>query len=741
MTSGGHVSDRDPSPQEARQESRRKQVLAVLTAGDPDAPLVQRVCEVSASLLGVSGAGMCLVGGRSYQVVVHGTTELAEELEDLQLTLGQGPCMQAVRTGSPILVPDLAAHQTLAWPVFAEEALGQGVRALFSFPLESDMTTLGALDLYRDTPGPLTGPELIDALLLTGLAAQAMAAQQDRVHADGSVSALHWLATGRQSDTGPAGASGPRGEPITRGRAVDLGITVAEALRGRRPGTGSVALGDRPGIDRLPDLADHRRAALADLRRSLEAADEPSSTGAGTPRGGLVLVVHDEPGLRLVLGRALRRLGYRVLLADSVPAGIRRLADHPDLDAVIADVSMPTATGLDFAAAVIEHQPGVPILFLTAGPTATGALDDPLIGLVPKPVAIGDLRTQLAALIDRADRTTTSESTSDPTSDTPVERAVGDGGAVIGHRGRRIEAGGRLGTVPELDEETATWAAVAGFAAVTAPSDAGATGLSAVPGAGESARLASLGLFAAGVANEVNNMLAVVVMRADLLAEGEDGQPPTPAVLEDVASITEATARASGLVQQLMLFAGQRTLDRGTVDVAGLASDLQPRLDEVAGGTGIISYDLQPVPAVIGDHEHLERVLLNLVRNALEATTPDSGSDGPATGEQVAGSGSVEPRVRIRVGPTSSGPTAPGVVIEVADSGRGMSEEVRNRAVEPFFRAYTSAGGSGLGLAIVHGIVTQHGGRLDIDSTPGHGTTVRVSLPTEPVPALADRSA
>jgi len=324
-----------------------------------------------------------------------------------------------------------------------------------------------------------------------------------------------------------------------------------------------------------------------------------------------------------------------------------------------------------------------------------------------------------------------------------VQQSAAGGGAVIGHRGRRIEPGGRLAVLPELDHTTATWAAVAGLTGMAGPPAedlAAVTGLSAVPGAGESTRLASLGLFAAGVANEVNNMLAVVSLRADLLAEGEDGQQPTPAACEDIAAITAAAARAAQLVQQLMLFAGQRTLDRGPVDLAELVEDMGSRLDEVAGAAGLISCATTAVPAVTADHEHLERVVLNLVRNALEATTPPpptGPADGApdADGRRTAG----RPRVRVRVAPSPPGPDGPGVVLEVTDAGRGMTAEVRDRATEPFFRAYTSDGGSGLGLAIVYGIITQHAGRLDIDSAPGRGTTVRVTLPADPaaIPAAA----
>lgn len=204
--------------------SRPRELLELLTDGDPVASLVVRVCEVSAALLGVSGAGMCLIGGVQHQVIVHGTDPVIEDLEDLQVSLGQGPCLEAVRTGYPVLVPELRALVTTTWPVYAETALAQGVRALFAFPLHADGVLFGALDLYRMAPGELDDDQLADAVDLTDLAAQAMAAQGDRIHLDGTVSALDWLTTGQQ-DSGP----GP-------GRAVDLGITVAQALASTDPG-------------------------------------------------------------------------------------------------------------------------------------------------------------------------------------------------------------------------------------------------------------------------------------------------------------------------------------------------------------------------------------------------------------------------------------------------------------------------------------------------------------------------
>ena len=204
----------------------------MLVQGDPAASLVERVCEVSVRLLDVSGAGMCVVGGRQHQIVVHGTDQLAEELEDLQLTLGQGPCIAAVQSGAPVSAGDLATEHPAAWSQFAEQAQARGVRALFAFPLHVGDVQFGALDLYRTEPGALDDRQTADALVLTDIANRAMLAQQDELHLDGSISALEWL-------------TGDTGSDRRRGHAVDLGVTVGQALDAMAPESGPS--GDRAG--------------------------------------------------------------------------------------------------------------------------------------------------------------------------------------------------------------------------------------------------------------------------------------------------------------------------------------------------------------------------------------------------------------------------------------------------------------------------------------------------------------
>ena len=213
----------------AAERDRWLEILALLTSGDPDSPLVERVCEVSAQLLDVSGAGMCLIGGRRHRIIVHGTDALAEELELLQMSLGEGPCIEAVHTGAPVIVPELRGQRPPSWAAYADQALARGVRAVFTVPLQIASVDLGALDLYRLDPGPLNPFQAADALILTDIAARSMLAQPDRIHVDGSVSAQNWQERSRSAPAGP-------------GRAVDLGITVGQALSPLRPDVVTTAL-------------------------------------------------------------------------------------------------------------------------------------------------------------------------------------------------------------------------------------------------------------------------------------------------------------------------------------------------------------------------------------------------------------------------------------------------------------------------------------------------------------------
>ncbi|MFC7341995.1 GAF and ANTAR domain-containing protein [Saccharopolyspora griseoalba] len=176
------------------ERERRRALEAALTAGG-SGPDVRSVCALCVTQLPVSGAGVTVLsrfggdGDDLQRGLVHATDEISRGLEDVQLTVGEGPCIDAFATGGPILINDLAA-ETARWPGFAPAAVELGAAALFSFPLEIGVVRLGSLDLYRDAPGPLTGAMLSDALALADLATQAIVQDLDG-HATEDLS---WLA-------------------------------------------------------------------------------------------------------------------------------------------------------------------------------------------------------------------------------------------------------------------------------------------------------------------------------------------------------------------------------------------------------------------------------------------------------------------------------------------------------------------------------------------------------------------
>ena len=114
--------------------------------------------------LPVSGVGLALMTDQGPAGTIAATDGPAVELEELQFTLGEGPCVDASRTGRPVLQPDLARTAPSRWPAFADGALEAGIRAVFAFPLRVGAIRVGVLDLYRDEAGPLSEDELTEAL-------------------------------------------------------------------------------------------------------------------------------------------------------------------------------------------------------------------------------------------------------------------------------------------------------------------------------------------------------------------------------------------------------------------------------------------------------------------------------------------------------------------------------------------------------------------------------------------------
>jgi hypothetical protein len=122
-------------------------------------------CAAAVSGIGVDGAGVTVMVSTTVRETVLATDLVAGELEEWQLSYGQGPCVDAFAAGGPVLVGDLDHKGYLErWPVFTPAARGSGARAVFALPLQIGAIRLGVLDLYRATPGALSEPELADAL-------------------------------------------------------------------------------------------------------------------------------------------------------------------------------------------------------------------------------------------------------------------------------------------------------------------------------------------------------------------------------------------------------------------------------------------------------------------------------------------------------------------------------------------------------------------------------------------------
>lgn len=197
------------------------EILAVIAdrAGE-QGTLPTRLCAECLAVLPVSGVGVALMTADGPSGVVLAATDgRARQLEELQFALGEGPCVEASGSGRPVLQPDLAVSGPARWPRFGAAVLDAGVHAIFAFPLRVGAIRVGVLDLYRDTPGPLTDAELADALAFADAA---------------TTMVLHLQDHGKHGDDDPA-LAGPIDSQAEVHQAtgmitIQLGVSLADAL-------------------------------------------------------------------------------------------------------------------------------------------------------------------------------------------------------------------------------------------------------------------------------------------------------------------------------------------------------------------------------------------------------------------------------------------------------------------------------------------------------------------------------
>jgi PAS domain S-box-containing protein len=231
----------------------------------------------------------------------------------------------------------------------------------------------------------------------------------------------------------------------------------------------------------------------------------------------------------------------------------------------------------------------------------------------------------------------------------------------------------------------------------------------------EAQRLDSVAALAGGVAHDFNNLMLAVGGYADLLLRELKDEAPR----RKVAAIRDAAARASDLTRQLLAFGRQQVLDVRELDLREVASRAPSLLRPLLPRDVLLetAAPLDPVP-VVADPAQLDQVLLSLAANACDAM-PTGGV--------------------LSLSVRADGNAA---VLAVADTGRGMTDEVREQIFEPFFSTRGLGEAPGLGLATVHGIVHQSGGSIEAASSPGQGSvfTIRLplALPVELAPATID---
>lgn len=224
-----------------------------------------------------------------------------------------------------------------------------------------------------------------------------------------------------------------------------------------------------------------------------------------------------------------------------------------------------------------------------------------------------------------------------------------------------------------------------------------------------------MGQLTGGVAHDFNNLLTPIIGSLDLLQRKQLGGEREQRL---IAGAAQSAERAKTLVQRLLAFARRQPLQPVSVDIAKLLVGMRDLISSTIGpNIKILIEAPDRLPPAKADPNQLEMALLNLAVNARDAM-PDAG-----TLRFTACTEEVRQEHRSKLSPGSY------LRLSVADTGVGMDEETVARAIEPFFSTKGIGKGTGLGLSMVHGLTSQLGGALSIQSRAGHGTIVELWLP------------
>lgn len=475
-----------------------------------------------------------------------------------------------------------------------------------------------------------------------------------------------------------------------------------------------------------------------------------------------VLLIEDSEEDAMAVLRELRAGGYEpVVRRVETPSEARKAVETEDWDLVLSDYELPVFGASEALAVVREHDSDMPFIIISepigeeAAVIALQAGADDLVvrgnlaRLVPaleralraaasrreqreatqlrsergellralveaSPAAIVMVNHEgRPRILNRAAKALLGISEDGSAPDAPelrglrpiIERALAGESIQNQRLGREVDSG-----AIELEVSAAPirapFSAVAGAVVI-------AIDVSHRPELGEQRRQAqkmeTVGRLAGGVAHDFNNILTAISGYADFLL---GDLPEDSALRSDAAEIRQAADRGSSLTRQLLALSRRQVVDPEHLDLGAVIVGVEKMLRRIVGEDLAFEVEAAPDLPVYADRGQLEQVLMNLVLNARDA---------------MPGGGTVSIR-GARVQDPFGGDSAR-VLLEVADTGSGMPPPVMDRVLEPFFTTTEAGRGTGLGLSIVHGIVTEAGGRIKVESELGKGTRVRIYLP------------
>ena len=376
-----------------------------------------------------------------------------------------------------------------------------------------------------------------------------------------------------------------------------------------------------------------------------------------------ILLVADEPSIRLTMSEFLRRAGYEVAAAADYPEACALAADGP-VSAAVVDINLPGKSGIELLEELGGREPYVPVIMITG---------EPSLALVPEIVRAGAYDFIAKPVIKDV-----------------LLKAVA----------RAVEKKRLIDEKRELEEEIRRHAAELERRVEERTREL----VEAHDALARQEKIAALGRVAAQIAHEVKNPLAGLLLYAMHLKGKAAGKlADSEAALLD--KIIDTINHLTGTCEQVLDFARPITLALRPADLNRVAADVlqlaAPQIDASRVETRLALADGGAVAHV--DESSFRAALMNLVLNAAQAMR-DGGRLGVTTRRE-----------------------GDSVVLEIADTGQGMTAEQAEKIFEPFYT--TKAAGLGLGMPYAKKVVEQHGGTIKVESRAGDGTAVRITLP------------